>query len=245
MEFRCAILITALALVCAGGCVSRTGPGAELHRNEALKRELRARQQDVIDAQEQNRERLREQRNLSKSVLQMESVVAHIRDPARHQILVPPTAGVQVLEVVLDRAFDGEQGPSPSGGELVDMPDGRKALRVIVDPAETKRDRRVVFPLPTARLVGAKLRCTVLAKGEKISKPPVHWGGGKFQLMVKTSGKTQWPAASIGGGTFDWKQLSFAYDVPYDAHSISLMLGLEKVSGTIYFRDLRVESVEE
>lgn len=248
MSSRTTITIALFALWTGAGCVSSRQPVSPAERNTALKAELAKRQQELATVSDENRERRREQRNLEKCVTQMESVVAAIRDPEHHQIIVPPLDEVEVIDTILDEplagALSGSGTLDPEKGEFVMMPDGRPALRVVVSLDEEKKDRRVGFPLPADRLGGARLRCTVQAKGESISKPPVQWGGGKFQLWVKTPAKSYWPDAGIGGGTFDWKPLTFFYDVPFDATAITLFLGLEKVSGTIYFRDLKVETIE-
>lgn len=248
MSSRTTITIALLALWTGAGCVSSRQPVSPVERNAALKAELARVQQDVATVRDENRERQREQRNLEKCVTQMESVVASIRDPEHHQIIVPPLDEVEVIDTILDEplggALSGSGALDPEKGTFVEMPDGRNALCIVVGADEDKKDRRVGFPLPADQLGGMRLRCTVKAKGENISKPPVQWGGGKFQLWVKTPEKSYWPDAGIGGGTFDWRPLTFFYDVPFDATAITLFLGLEKVSGSIYFRDLRVEVVE-
>ena len=249
MNGRTTIILTLAALWTGVGCASPRQPVSPVERNRALKAELAQAQQDLAGVRDESRERRREQQNLEKSVLQMESVVAAIHDPEHHQIIVPPLAEVEVLDVILEEplagALSGSQTLDPEKGEFVEMPDGRQALRVVVGPDEDKKDRRVGLPLPAEKLGGTRLRCTVQAKGENISKPPVQWGGGKFQLWVRVQEKSHWPDAGIGGGTFDWRPLVFFYDVPFDASAITLFLGLEKVSGSIYFRDLKVETIEE
>jgi hypothetical protein len=248
MNARTTITITLTALCFGVGCATSRQPVSPVAQNRALKAELATTRENLADTRDGNRERRREQRNLEKSVLQMQSVVAAIRDPEHHQIIVPPVDEVEVIDTILDEPLAGSLSEprtlDPSKGAFVTMPDGRKALRIVVGTSEEKKDRRVGLGLPIEKLVGKKLRCTVLAKGEAISKPPVHWGGGKFQLWVRTPEKSYWPAATIGGGTFDWKPLEFFYDVPFDATAVTLFLGLEKVSGTIYFRDLNVQVVE-
>lgn len=230
------------------GCTSLRKPASPVERNRVLKADLARTRQDLADAREENRERVREQQNLEKCLLQMESVAAAIRDPEHHQVIVPPLEEIEVLDVILEEPLDGTLPEACNvdreQGTIVAMPDGRNALWIAVDPDETKKDRRVGFRLPVGELAGSKLRCTIQAKGENISKPPVHWAGGKFQLWVKTPEKSYWPDAGIGGGTFDWKTLTFFYDVPFDATGIVLFIGLESVSGTICFRDLKVEVVE-
>jgi hypothetical protein len=57
--------------------------------------------------------------------------------------------------------------------------------------------------------------------------------------VVAPSGN-DWPAATLDVGSFDWRRATFAVRVPDDAESISLVLGLEAVTGRAWFDDIRV-----
>ena len=67
----------------------------------------------------------------------------------------------------------------------------------------------------------------------------------KFGLMVPmpNNGPTQWPSASVGSGTFDWRDVSFDYDLPAGVTSVLLLYGLESGSGKVEFRDVTVMEV--
>ena len=89
------------------------------------------------------------------------------------------------------------------------------------------------------------MRFTVLVRAENISKPSAGHLGGKFGLMVTGgNGKVDWPAATIGGGSFGWKPVSFTTDIPYGVRSVAILLGLQGVTGKIQFRDLKAELAE-
>jgi len=63
----------------------------------------------------------------------------------------------------------------------------------------------------------------------------------KFGLMVpKPDGKTQWPSASVGSGSFDWRTVSFDYLMPAGSVSALLLYGLEGGAGKVEFRDVTV-----
>ena len=46
---------------------------------------------------------------------------------------------------------------------------------------------------------------------------------------------TQWPQPEIGVGSFDWKRVYQRIRIPADATAVTLVLGLEKVTGTARF----------
>ena len=92
-----------------------------------------------------------------------------------------------------------------------------------------------------AKVKGKKITCTVMVKADNI-------GGGtaKFMLMVGLPNKkSDWPDAQIGKGSFDWKAVKFVYDVPYAAESVAMVLGLERATGTIKYKDLKITVSDE
>lgn len=83
---------------------------------------------------------------------------------------------------------------------------------------------------------GRRYRFVAEAKAEDVEGTSV-----KFGLMVSLpSGKVLWPAASVGSGTFDWRQVSFDFEMPSGAASVLLLYGLESGSGRVEFRDVTV-----
>jgi hypothetical protein len=85
-------------------------------------------------------------------------------------------------------------------------------------------------------LEGKRYRFTAMIKGDAIT------GGAKFGLLYSSGGKSIWPAASVGTGTFDWKKASFEATLPFGVKSYLLMLGIEgAATGTIGFKDVLVE----
>ncbi len=91
------------------------------------------------------------------------------------------------------------------------------------------------------KLKGKKMICTVMCKGKDIQGK----GAAKFMLMIKTSKKTLWPGVKIGKGSFDWQKLKLTYNIPTNANSILLVLGLQgKITGSLYYKDLKVIACE-
>ena len=70
-------------------------------------------------------------------------------------------------------------------------------------------------------------------------------GDIKFGGFVPVQGsQTQWPAASVGIGTFGWRHVSFDYVLPAGA-SFCLIYGLEAGTGKVWVRDVTVSEVAE
>lgn len=97
--------------------------------------------------------------------------------------------------------------------------------------------------LPAADVRGQVLTCSAWIRAENVSQKPQSWNGIKFMMPIETPSGNQWPQARIGTGTFDWTRVAFAVRVPPDAERVSLVLGLEAVTGKVWFDDVRIAVV--
>lgn len=116
---------------------------------------------------------------------------------------------------------------------------GTQALEVET-PAPETRPSRAVIPLPLEVMRGARIFCEAMVKAEGVTPPPKPWNGVKFMLHVKGPGGDQWVQQRAVSGTFDWKHVSFKAEVPADATAADLFLGLELVSGRVWFDDVKL-----
>lgn len=93
---------------------------------------------------------------------------------------------------------------------------------------------------------GAKIICRAEVKTENLvcGTPSKRIDGGKFMLIVKNNGKPSYHSAKISSGTSDWREVSFAVDIPQNVRQIRLALGFQNAYGKISFRNLRVEPVD-
>ena len=96
------------------------------------------------------------------------------------------------------------------------------------------------FILPIDKLRGCLVIVSAMVRAENVSKPPQSWNGIKLMMPITTPGSTVYPQGKVGVGTFDWMRVSCAVRVPMDATSASLHLGLEEVTGTVWFDNVRV-----
>jgi endoglucanase len=76
-------------------------------------------------------------------------------------------------------------------------------------------------------------------KAENVSARPKSWNGIKFMARIDTPSGPLWPQAEIPAGSFDWRRFSTRIFVPPNATAVTLVLGLEQISGRVAFDDVR------
>lgn len=96
------------------------------------------------------------------------------------------------------------------------------------------------FTLPIDSMRGAYVFAAARIKGHDISAKTEAWNGIKLMLKIETPGRTDWPQPNLPVGTFDWQRFSNRVFIPEDATNATLTLGLEKVSGLVWFDEVDV-----
>ncbi len=93
--------------------------------------------------------------------------------------------------------------------------------------------------LPLDAMRGCLVHFAGLVKAEGVSAKPQSWNGVKFMVIVDTPRGKQYPQGELGVGTFDWRRVVFPVRIPDDATAATLVLGLEMVTGRVWFDDFR------
>lgn len=143
---------------------------------------------------------------------------------------------------IFETGFEGASALKGWSGKTVLEPgyEGGHAMAVErvtnVGPGSTS----VVLQLPVEQLRGYQVRFSAKIKARDVSRKPNSWNGVKFMAPIQSPSGKDWPAARLDAGTFDWQPAGFAVRVPEDAESMSLVLGLEAVTGKAWFDDIRV-----
>ena len=132
--------------------------------------------------------------------------------------------------------------PGEGAGEL-DHRENRAALCISrAEPAGSSL-RTISVPIEAVRGKWVSLQAEV--KAEAISRKPEDWNGIKVMLKVETPNGDEWPQLTLPAGTFAWTSFSTRIFVPPDATAATLHLGLEKVTGTAWFDNIRITLVRE
>jgi len=150
----------------------------------------------------------------------------------------PPVKG----QVVVSSSFDTDAELAAWQGDkhLDSGMNGGKALRVERMAGAASGSGSLRLPIPVENLRGCVLRGTVMVKAENVSAKPNAWNGIKVMLPIETPDRKLWPQAPVETGTFDWTRVSFTAKIPSDASALSLVLGLEQVTGKVWFDNLKL-----
>jgi len=151
-------------------------------------------------------------------------------------------ANAQPGDPVWATHFDTPDSAGTGGGILV-KDEGRGRV-LEVDNEDASRTVVRSFALPVEKMRGrfAIVRCEV--KADSVSPKPQPWNGVKVMVRIDTANGTQWPQAEIAVGAFDWKRFSKRVLVPEDAKNATLVLGLEAVTGKVWFGNVQVTLAE-
>lgn len=232
-------------LIIAAASAVYSAPEDELAQSLQMESQLKEKDSRLAAVMEANRKSDYENKNMQMTIGYMKAVLESIKSKSPSPappVLLSSEEGNKTLLALTMQENDIQKTLGISGKNwlsLVDDPDGKKALKIQCDPADLKEKRCLTLWLKDS-VQGRKLRCSAMVRGENISTAQGA-STSKLLLMIPTPTKTLWPDVAIGTGTFAWKEVSFTTDVPFDAKGAMLMFGLQGVSGTIYFRDIKVE----
>ena len=142
-----------------------------------------------------------------------------------------------VSTVLLEENFDGDTSKWIGAHTIVPSANGKALSIVSDDPSATKS---AVLSLPVEKLRGKKIRVEAQVKAVGVSEKPKSYNGIKCMLVVTDAeSRKDYPQAAVGIGTFEQK-VSFSYTVHEMAVKVELLLGLEVVSGTVMFDNVRI-----
>jgi endoglucanase len=148
---------------------------------------------------------------------------------------------LKVGDVVFQADFEGEDalkgwigGPGLAPGYESDH------AIAFANPPEGGRPVIGQLVLPAEPWRGYLIHLACMVKAEDVSAKPQPWNGIKFMLPIVHEGGKMYPQADIPVGTFDWRPAAFDVRVPPTASDVRLYMGLEGVTGKVWFDDLKI-----
>ncbi|MHB8522961.1 MAG: glycoside hydrolase family 5 protein [Limisphaerales bacterium] len=127
--------------------------------------------------------------------------------------------------------------PEPQPGQVFfQLPPGAVGL-TNADPGGSALKS---FVLPVEQMRGTFVSVSANIKAQNVSAKPEPWNGLKLMVKIENPDRTDWPQPTIPVGTFDWQRFSNRFVIPANATAATLTLGLEKVSGTAWFDQVKV-----
>ena len=124
----------------------------------------------------------------------------------------------------------------PNGGPESD----ESAVRITATDAA--KPVMAFFKVDIDKVRGKTVKLSAKVKGENISKPDKPYLGIKMMMIVTMAdGKIDYPDTTRLTGDFGWRELKTVTTVPPDAKSVTIQIGLQGSTGTIYFSDLELD----
>lgn len=123
---------------------------------------------------------------------------------------------------------------------LVPDPAGGRCLEIWRESGDRSGSSVVTRDLSVAAVRGCLIRAVARVRAEEVSEKPRPWNGIKFMLAIETPRGRVWPQAELPVGTFPWQRAAFTTRIPSDATAVRLVLGLEEVTGRVWFDDIRL-----
>ncbi|MHB8902959.1 MAG: glycoside hydrolase family 5 protein [Thermoguttaceae bacterium] len=139
--------------------------------------------------------------------------------------------------------LEGWAGIGTPGIELASGYQNTPSLSVEVPASEKAGHLSAKIRLPVEELRGTRVRVETMVRAENVSNPPNPWNGVKVMLHTVSGDGQDWQQQNSIFGTFDWKPIRFLAAVPQDATEATLMLGLELVTGHVWFDQVKVTIV--
>lgn len=140
-------------------------------------------------------------------------------------------------KVVFEADFDDAAGIT--SGRLVKGYEGTRSLLIELSAAGILSQG---YSIDAAAIAGKLVTISAVVKADGVSEGPESWNGIKVMLVLEAGKGRDYPQVSIPAGTFDWKRFSHTLRIPAGVEKASLVLGLEKVKGRVWFDEVEIRT---
>lgn len=144
--------------------------------------------------------------------------------------------------IVFHETFDGDL-PQWSGLDQRGVSRESQGIKIERAESQTPGNTAISMSLPVEKLRGKRVMVRARVRAENVSQPPVAWNGVKCMLRVDHPGGTDWPQKQNVAGTFDWQTIENVATINPNATGIQLILGLESVTGTVWFDEVSLQII--
>jgi aryl-phospho-beta-D-glucosidase BglC (GH1 family) len=156
------------------------------------------------------------------------------------EALVPPPRALKKGDVVYEADFESADALGGWSGAAVLEPGCASPRAVALENKANVSGAIISRQLPAEALRGCRIRGAAMVRAEQVSPKPNPWNGIKFMLITESPAGKSYPQATVETGAFDWRRAGFTASVPADATNVTLVLGLEQVTGKVWFDDLKL-----
>jgi hypothetical protein len=97
--------------------------------------------------------------------------------------------------------------------------------------------------LNVTKFSGREVKIRTRVRGDSISVKPNAWNGVKLMLRIRNAeGKLDYPQFHLPDGTFPWTDVDWTVRIPDNAVEMDLAIGLEKVTGNVWFDTIHIST---
>ena len=114
------------------------------------------------------------------------------------------------------------------------------ARSVVLESRPNRKSAVLTRALSAKPFRGCTIRGSAMVRAEEVSAKPNPWNGIKLMLVLQAPGGSDYPQAPLETGSFDWRRAAFSARIPADKTNLTLVLGLENVSGKVWFDDVKL-----
>ena len=140
---------------------------------------------------------------------------------------------------IFRETFERAAAPGWTGSQPLVVKNGE--LFIELAPGAAPSERKAVHAIPLEGLRGGTVQVSATVRAENVSARAKAWNGIKLMLETRTAGGTTlYPQAKVAEGTFPSSLISLVVDIPRDATALNLIVGLERVTGKVWFSNINV-----
>ncbi|HYG35422.1 MAG TPA: cellulase family glycosylhydrolase [Clostridia bacterium] len=145
----------------------------------------------------------------------------------------------QAAEPAWLETFDGATGSWPRDVQA-QIPGRGGVIHISVAEGTPNPGRAITLSVPAEKLRGQQIFFGADVKTTAISHKPNPWNGVKMMLVIESADGKAFPQPEIPEGTHDWQRYSTQVTAPQTATNLTLVLGLEQVTGEAWFDNVRI-----
>lgn len=142
-------------------------------------------------------------------------------------------AGLEARWGAALRVLAADEGVAGSGCLKFSNPEG-----------ERKREDLVSLALPLEQLRGRSLLLSGRLRAEGLTQPDLDYLGPKLMLHIKAPHGELYPDQEKRYGDYGWTEFTVFARIPADASAVTLIVGLQRGTGTLWIDDLALAVFE-
>jgi len=141
-------------------------------------------------------------------------------------------------------SFEPHENISPSAHKWLESKSGIDAsycAKFSISSENSVGEAMLRLPLNVAALRGKAVMLEGMVKAQNLSSPKLNYLGPKLMLYVRSNNGERWLDQNKKYGTYDWTPFSVFARIPKNAEEVTINIGLQGCSGTVWIDDITLK----